>query len=63
VRDYRLYMLDHRGKITRSIDIRATTDSDAVRRALEAENDHGMELWQGGRRVGVFSPDGRGTRG
>jgi hypothetical protein len=61
VQDYRLYMLDHRGKITRAIDMRAATDSDAVRRALEADNHHGMELWQGGRQVRVFSPEGRGT--
>jgi hypothetical protein len=59
VLDYRLYMLDARGGITRALEMRAQSDEAAVTRALESDHPFGMELWEGGRLVRAFLSDGQ----
>jgi hypothetical protein len=51
---YRCYLLDGRGKITKSEDLEAAGDEDAVARARELagrQDSHAFELWRGRERL------------
>ena len=54
--DYRLYLLDPEGRISRSIELQRETDAEALREAASHAHTHGMELWQRDRRVRTFKP-------
>jgi hypothetical protein len=51
---YRLYLLDVAGHITSGRDIHYANDAEAVAAVRDHKRDHGMELWQGPRRVETF---------
>ena len=53
--DYRLYILDAQGRITRAIELQRETDAEAVREASSLDHLHGMELWQLKRHVRTFN--------
>jgi hypothetical protein len=54
VQDYRLYFLGRDGNITRGEAFRAPTENVALMRAAETKSPHGVELWQGDRKIRTF---------
>jgi fructose-specific component phosphotransferase system IIB-like protein len=53
---YRIYAIGAGGEIVSGADLSATNDSAALYEAAEHPNLHGIEIWQGNRRVAVVSP-------
>jgi hypothetical protein len=53
---YRIYALGAGGEIVSGADLSATNDSSALYEAAEHPNLHGIEIWQGNRRVALVSP-------
>jgi hypothetical protein len=53
---YRIYALGAGGEIVSGADLSATNDSSALYEAAEHPNLHGIEIWQGNRRVSLVSP-------
>ena len=56
--DYRIYVLDHRGRIRSRVDLDCQEDAEAVAVVAGHQNDHGLELWDGRRQVGVYPAKG-----
>jgi hypothetical protein len=54
--DYRLYILDASGYVSRGIDINFFDDAEAISYAKTIGSAHGMELWQGKRMTREFLP-------
>ena len=54
--DYRLYILDPKGHVLRSVEMQFPNDGEALDAASDHANLHGMELWQLGRHVHTFRP-------
>ena len=52
VTDYRLYLLDHRGRIMRAVDIACADDAVALDRAAAVARGQPAELWDRARMVG-----------
>ncbi len=53
--DYRLYLLDERGKIRSVETCHEASDSAAAAQAVALHHHHDIEIWQGARRVGVVA--------
>jgi hypothetical protein len=53
--DYRLYLLNSEGHITRATDLSAETDAEALVRARAMAKDRPIELWEGARCVLAWS--------
>jgi hypothetical protein len=56
--EYRLYIFDLRGRMSREALIHCETDQDAIRAAEKRRGDQRMELWRGGRLVREFAAGG-----
>jgi hypothetical protein len=52
---YRLYFLDAEGHIKRRVELDCCDDDEAIEQASKHDIGHGMELWNGPRRVKGFS--------
>lgn len=59
--EYRLYCLNDRGKITRSHEIMASSDDEAVAKAKAMKLPDNCELWDHGRIVAKLDANGRST--
>jgi hypothetical protein len=55
VRDYHLYLLNE-GRIIARRDIQGADDREACEVALQTEEHHALELWEGARMVWSFTP-------
>lgn len=55
--DYRLYLLNGQGRISRALPLACETDDQAVDEVHTYPHDHGMELWQLDRFVRKFAPN------
>lgn len=56
---YRAYLLDADGHIVDRIDLTCEDDESAKARAKEFVDRHGVELWDGGRKIATFKPSGK----
>lgn len=56
--EYRLYCLNDHGGFTRSLEIEAKSDEDALAQAREMKLDVACELWNRGRLVAKLPPTG-----
>jgi hypothetical protein len=54
--DYRLYLLDRQGRISRAVPLDCETDDQAVDQVHAFPHDQGKELWQRDRLVDRFVP-------
>ena len=57
VAEYRLYCFDQRGTITRSHELAAQDDEDAIAQARAMRLEVTCELWSRERRVAKLTPD------
>ena len=51
MKDYRLYFLNETGGIRKALNIRRPSDAEAIDHAHIFANKHGLELWEGARKV------------
>lgn len=59
MKSYRIYIVSKDGRLRLGEAFEAVADSEAIARAKAvAVRDEAAELWEGGRMVGVVSPDG-----
>ena len=56
--EYRLYIFDQRGRMSREATMDCETDLDALRAAEKRRGAQRMELWRGGRLVREFAAGG-----
>ena len=54
--DYRLFIKDAQGRISRRVDLECPDDERAIARAQAFDTSHGAELWIDTRRVCEFLP-------
>jgi hypothetical protein len=62
VKEYKLYFLDAAGHIRRSMDLRRPDDREAIAEANIFANEHGLELWEGARKVAEIGTSGGSAR-
>ncbi len=55
--EYRLYVLESGHRISWFLDIDVPTKQAAIEQARASDHGHGVELWRGRRKVGVFRGD------
>ena len=55
--DYRVYIVGHRGHFIDVVKIDCVDDAEATVKAQQFMDGHDIELWQRGRRVGLFRRD------
>ena len=51
---YRLYFLDHEDRITEAVDFDCDSDEEAIAVARGRAGGRKIEIWQEGRKVGMF---------
>jgi hypothetical protein len=51
---YRVYFLDHKDRITDAVELDCDTDEEAIAAAEGHATGRKIEVWQQGRKVGVF---------
>jgi hypothetical protein len=56
MQQYRLYCLDGAGKFTKTHEITAASDEDALSQARKLEPNFRCEIWQKNRKVAVLEP-------
>ncbi len=59
--EYRLYCLNDTGRITKSHEITASSDREAVAKAEAMKLPHNCELWDHGRIVAKLNANGQST--
>jgi hypothetical protein len=55
---YRLYILDGAGHFSRRIEMTCEDDAEAFLVVSKHKHEHGLELWEGARCVGIFPAPG-----
>jgi hypothetical protein len=56
--EYRLYIFDERGRMSRVATLECETDQDAIKATEKRRGPQRMELWRGGRLVREFAAEG-----
>lgn len=56
--DYRLYLLDHQGRIVRAVEIACTGDAEALEQSARLAQGGPAELWERARKVGEIAAVG-----
>jgi hypothetical protein len=51
---YRAYIVGEDGHFQNAIDLMCAEDAEAIERARQLVDGHGVELWQGARMIGRF---------
>jgi hypothetical protein len=51
---YRAYIIGHDGHIVSAVDLQCKNEDNAKEHARQLVNGRDIELWQGGRQIGIF---------